>query len=80
MESLPRLPASANSWPLARVRDNKSGEFFYARTHNFSVGVATGSKIVSTEFDVVAGTPSGPCTLVVVANGIPSLPVYILVK
>jgi hypothetical protein len=45
----------------------------YARTHNFSVGVATGSKIVSTELDVVAGTPTGPSTLVAVANGTLSL-------
>ncbi len=71
---------SATNYPLVRIRNNESGEIFYARTHNFSVGVATGTKLVSTEFDVLSGTQTGPSTLVIVANGIASLPVDILVK
>ena len=71
---------SATNYPLVRIRNNESGEVAYARTHNFSVGVATGTKLVSTDFDVLAGTQTGPSTLVVVANGIPSLPVDIVVK
>jgi hypothetical protein len=70
---------SATNYPLVRIRNNKSGQIFYARTHHFSTGVATGSKIVSTEFDVLPGTQTGPSTLEVIANGIPSLPVDITV-
>jgi hypothetical protein len=71
---------SATNYPLVRIRNNSSGEVHYARTHGFSTGVATGSKVVSTNFDVLPGTPTGPSTLVVVANGIPSLPVKVTVK
>jgi len=71
---------SATNYPLVRITNDASGEVFYARTHNFSTGVATGTKIVSTEFDVLPGTQTGASKLVVVANGIPSLPVAITVK
>lgn len=71
---------SATNYPLVRIRNNKSGDYFYARTHNFSSGVDTGTKIVSTEFDVLAGTETGPSTLEVIANGIKSLAVDITVK
>lgn len=71
---------SATNYPLVRIKNNASGEVFYARTHNFSSGVATGSKVVSTKFDVLSGTQTGPSTLVVVANGLASDPVDITVK
>ena len=71
---------SATNYPLVRITNDASGEVFYARSHNFSTGVATGTKIVSTEFDVLPGTQTGASKLVVVANGIPSLPVAITVK
>ena len=52
----------------------------YARTHNpSSMGVATGAKIVSTRFDVPTDIEPGDSRLVVVANGIPSMPVSITV-
>jgi hypothetical protein len=44
------------------------------------MGVATGSKIVSTNFDVPAGMETGASSLVVVANGIPSQPVSVTVQ
>jgi hypothetical protein len=44
------------------------------------MGVATGSKIVSTNFDVPTGIETGASTLVVVANGIPSAAVNITVN
>jgi hypothetical protein len=54
---------------------------FYARTHDHStMGVATGHKTVSTNFDVPSGTETGASTLVVIANGIPSAPVSITVN
>jgi hypothetical protein len=54
---------------------------FYARTHDHStMGVATGSKIVSTNFDVPSTAETGASTLEVVANGIPSIAVSITVN
>jgi hypothetical protein len=55
--------------------------FFAARTHDHSsMGIATGSKIVSTTFDVPASIPRGPALISVVANGIASYPRLINVK
>ncbi len=69
------------NYPLVRITNNATGHVFYARTHDHStMGVATGSAIVSTNFDVSAGTETGASTLVVVANGIPSQPVSITVN
>jgi hypothetical protein len=68
---------SASNYPLIRFTDS-SGNVSYGRTFNWSsTGVATGATPVSTEFVL----PSGHSSLsdfdsfVVVANGIPSLPV-----
>ena len=53
----------------------------YCRTHDHSsMGVATGSKRVSTQFDVPAEAETGASDLVVVANGIPSAPVRVTVQ
>jgi hypothetical protein len=53
----------------------------YFRTHDHStMGVATGNKTVSTNFDVPNKAETGASTLVVVANGIPSAPVSITVQ
>jgi hypothetical protein len=63
----------ATNWALVRITNNASGHVFYARTHHPStMGVATGSKPVSTTFDVPPGIETGASTLEVVANGIPS--------
>ena len=63
------------NYPLVRIVNNADGHVFYARTHGHStMGVATGSTPVSTNFDVLSGTETGPCELYVVANGIPSAP------
>jgi len=72
---------TATNYPLVRITNNATGHVFYARTHNHtSMGVATGSRIVSTNFDVPATMETGQSTLVVVANGIPSIPVSINVN
>ena len=72
---------TATNYPLVRIRNNATGHVFYARTHNHStMGVATGAKIVSTNFDVPSTMETGAGTLEVVANGIPSLPVSVLVN
>ena len=71
---------NATNYPLVRVTMSGSGKVFYLRTHDHStMGVATGSKTVSTNFDVPAGIPSGAATLVVVANGIASQSVSITI-
>jgi hypothetical protein len=44
------------------------------------MAVATGSKIVSTTFDVPSTIGSGAGTLVVIANGIASKPVNVTVS
>lgn len=68
------------NYPLVRITNVSTGHVFYARTHDHStMGVATGSAIVSTQFDVPPTAESGVSRLVVVANGIPSAPVCVLV-
>ena len=64
-----------------RIKNTATGHIFYAKTHNHStMAVATGTKIVSTNFDVPAGVETGASTLEVVANGIPSNAVSVTVN
>ncbi len=73
--------SNATNYPLVRITNTASGHVVYARTHDHStMGVATGSAVVSTSFDVPAGIETGASQLVVVANGIPSVPVPVMVK
>jgi hypothetical protein len=72
---------TATNYPLVRITNNASGHVVYARTHDHStMGVATGSKSVSTSFDVPSSIGSGASTLVVIANGIASKPVNLTVS
>lgn len=72
---------AATNYPLVRITNQSTGHVFYARTHDHStMAVATGSAIVSTNFDVPANIELGASNLVVVANGIPSAPVSITVQ
>jgi len=72
---------TATNYPLVRITNNSTGHVFYAKTHDHStMAVATGSTVVFTNFDVPASMETGASTLVVVANGIPSLPVSITVN
>jgi hypothetical protein len=74
------LTASTN-YPLVRITNTASGHVFYARTHDHgTMAVATGSAIVNTHFDVPAAAEVGASSLVVVANGIASTPVSVLVN
>jgi hypothetical protein len=71
---------AATNYPLVRIVNTATGHVFYARSHDHStMAVATGSKKVSTFFDVPANAEAGPSQLFVVANGIASSPVYITV-
>jgi hypothetical protein len=72
---------TATNYPLARITNTATKHVFYARTHDHStMGVATGSTLVSTNFDVPSNMETGASTLQVVANGIPSTSVSINVK
>ena len=72
---------TATNYPLVRITNNSTHHVFYARTHDHStMGVATGSATVSTNFDVPAGTETGASILEVVANGIPSPAVNVTVQ
>jgi len=75
---------SATNYPLVQITNNATGHKFFARTHNHStMAIATGGLATSTEFDILpvsSGTEFGDSTMVVIANGIPSLPVGITVQ
>src|SRR6202044_3742102 len=44
---------TATNYPLVRITNIATGHVFYARTHDHStMGVATGTKVVFTNFDV----------------------------
>ncbi len=71
----------ATNYPLVRIVNRATKHVFYARTHNHStMAVATGSAVVSTEFDIPATIETGASALFVVANGIPSRPVLVTVN
>lgn len=72
---------NATNYPLVRITNKATGHVFYARTHGHSsMGVATGSLMVSTNFDVPSGADAGPSTLQVVANGLASKAANVTVK
>lgn len=72
---------TATNYPLVRITNTATGHVFYARTHDHStMGVATGNKTVSTNFDVPSNMETGASTLEVVANGIPSKAVSVTVN
>ena len=72
---------SATNYPIVKITNNATKHQFFARTHNHStMAVATGNEVTSTEFDILPGTEGGDSTLVVIANGIPSNTVGILIE
>jgi hypothetical protein len=72
---------AATNYPLVRITNDATGHVFYSRTHGHSsMGVGPFVGLVSTNFDVPARQEKGPSKLVVVANGIPSAPVHIVVR
>jgi hypothetical protein len=68
----------ATNYPLVRLENVATGHVFYCRTFDHStMGIATGSAIVSTHFQVGMTVELGPAELTVVTNGIPSSPVAV---
>jgi hypothetical protein len=71
----------ATNFPLVRITNTATSHVFFAKTHSFSsMGVQTGSKVVSASFDVPSGIETGASSLQVVTNGIPSAPSSVTVN
>ncbi len=63
----------SSNYPLVRITNNVTHHVFYARTHDHSsMGIATGTTIVSTMMDIPATAETGASRIQVVANGIAS--------
>jgi len=71
---------SATNYPLVRLTNNATGHVSYGRTHDHSSMAVASEQLVSTQFEVNSATERGPSQLVVVANGIASAPVPVLVQ
>jgi hypothetical protein len=65
---------------LVRITNKATGHVFYAKTHDHNYMGVQSFAPSYTHFDVPAGMETGPSTLVVVTNGIPSLPVNVTVN
>ncbi|MCE9562204.1 MAG: FG-GAP-like repeat-containing protein [Planctomycetes bacterium] len=62
-----------SNYPIIQLTDG-SGNVFYARSHDWTPGVATGAAVVTTQFDLPAGLPNASYSLRVIASGIASQP------
>ncbi|HEY6923095.1 MAG TPA: hypothetical protein VI653_06480 [Steroidobacteraceae bacterium] len=71
---------NATNYPLVRITNLRTNHVFYSRTHDHSSMAVASDDVVSTHFDVPAKQEPGPSKLEVVANGIPSEPLMVLVK
>lgn len=71
---------NATNYPLLRITNRLTHHVFYSRTHDFSSMAVASNATVSMEFDVPSGQERGLSLLEVVANGIASKPVLVLVK
>jgi len=71
---------SATNYPLVRITITSSGHVFYCRTYNHSSMAVASAATVSTHFHVPATIETGAGELVVVANGIASMPVAVTVN
>ena len=70
---------AATNFPLVRITNLKTSHVFYSRTHDHSSMAVASDRVVSTHFDVPAAQERGPGLLQVVANGVASSPVFVLV-
>ena len=70
---------NATNYPLVRITNLATGHVFYCRTHDHSSMAVASNAVVSTHFDVPQTQETGQSTLEVVANGIASAPVSVLV-
>lgn len=70
---------AATNFPLVRITNLRTSHVFYSRTHYHSSMAVASDEPVSTQFDVPAAQEPGLSFLQVVANGIASQPVLVLV-
>ncbi len=70
----------ATNYPLVRIKNLATGHVSYSRTHDHSSMAVASNRLVSTHFDVPAGQERGLSVLEVVANGVASPPVFVVVR
>jgi hypothetical protein len=70
---------AATNYPIVRITNQATGHVFYARTHSFSNFSIAPTALSSAKFDVPANIERGFSDLVVIANGIASEVVHVLV-
>lgn len=70
----------ATNYPLVQIINTASGHVFYARTYDHSSMAVANPAAVLTHFAVPTTVETGPSSLVVVADGIPSAPVAVTVN
>lgn len=70
---------TATNYPLVRITNLRTHHVFYSRTHDHSSMAVASDEVASTHFDVPAAQESGPSLLELVANGIASEPLEIVV-
>jgi hypothetical protein len=73
------VQASTN-FPLVRITNLRSSHVFYSRTHDHSSMAVASYRLVSTHFDVPADQERGFSRLEVVANGVASEPMFVVVR
>jgi hypothetical protein len=71
---------SATNYPLVRITNLSTHHVFYSRTYDHSSMAVASDDEVSTHFDVPARQELGLSKLEVVANGIASEPLMVVVK
>jgi hypothetical protein len=71
---------AATNFPLVRITNLASHHVFYSRTHNPSSMAVASTSIASATFDVPSLQETGLSKLEVVANGIASPPIPVLVR
>jgi len=71
----------ATNYPIVRLHDHHTGQVTYLRSHHFStMGVATGREHHDRKhctIDIPSSLATGRYELVVIANGIPSDPIWV---
>ena len=70
----------ATNFPIVRITNVASGGVAYARTSNFSTMSVAPKTLASANFTVPTGIAAGPSMMEVIANGIASTPVSLMVK
>jgi hypothetical protein len=71
---------AATNFPLVRITNLETSHVLYSRTHDHSSMAVASNELVSTHFDVPATQERGLSLLEVVANGIASDPMFVLVQ